>query len=93
MDDVEVRHVPFGLVLGPDGKRLRTRSGDNVRLIDLLTEAVERAKAFLVARAEEHTGGVRGAAPQPVNEGEFAGWKLGHGGSAPTGRTPARASR
>ena len=51
--DVEVRHVPFGLVLGPDGKRLRTRSGDNVRLLDLLGEAVDRAKAFLVTRAEE----------------------------------------
>jgi arginyl-tRNA synthetase len=52
-DGVQFRHVPFGLVLGPDGKRLRTRSGDNVRLLDLLEEAVERAKAFIVARAEE----------------------------------------
>jgi arginyl-tRNA synthetase len=52
-DGVAVRHVPFGLVLGEDGKRLRTRSGDNVRLLDLLTEAVERARQFVVARAEE----------------------------------------
>jgi arginyl-tRNA synthetase len=52
-DDVEVSHVPFGLVLGEDGKRLRTRSGDNVRLRDLLQEAVDRARAFMVARAEE----------------------------------------
>ena len=28
-DDVVVRHVPFGLVLGEGGKRMRTRSGDN----------------------------------------------------------------
>ena len=47
------RHVPFGLVLGEDGKRLRTRSGDNVRLLDLLREAVDRARDFVVARAEE----------------------------------------
>ena len=52
-DDVEVTHVPFGLVLGEDGKRLRTRSGDNVRLRELLQEAVDRARAFVVARAEE----------------------------------------
>jgi arginyl-tRNA synthetase len=52
-DDVAVRHVPFGLVLGEDGKRLRTRSGENVRLLDLLREAVDRARAFVVARAEE----------------------------------------
>ena len=52
-DDVAVRHVPFGLVLGEDGKRLRTRSGDNVRLLDLLEEAVDRARSFVVARAEE----------------------------------------
>ena len=52
-DGVEVTHVPFGLVLGEDGKRLRTRTGDNVRLRDLLQEAVDRARAFVVARAEE----------------------------------------
>jgi arginyl-tRNA synthetase len=52
-DDVEVTHVPFGLVLGEDGKRLRTRTGDNVRLRELLQEAVDRARAFVVSRAEE----------------------------------------
>jgi arginyl-tRNA synthetase len=50
---VEVTHVPFGLVLGEGGKRLRTRAGDTVRLVELLDEAVERARAFLVERAEE----------------------------------------
>ena len=52
-DDVEVTHVGFGLVLGEDGKRLRTRAGGTVKLGDLLTEAVDRARAFVVARAEE----------------------------------------
>ena len=50
---VEVAHISFGMVLGEDGKRLRTRSGDNVKLADLLQEAVDRARAFVVARAEE----------------------------------------
>ena len=40
-------HAAIGLVLGPDGNRLRTRSGDNVQLSDLLTEAVERARGIL----------------------------------------------
>ncbi|CAN5667649.1 arginine--tRNA ligase [soil metagenome] len=50
---VEVTHVAFGLVLGEGGQRLRTRSGDNVRLADLVGEAVERARAFVVGRAAE----------------------------------------
>jgi arginyl-tRNA synthetase len=52
-DGAEVVHVGFGLVLGEDGKRLRTRSGENVRLGDLLAEAVDRSRAFVVARSEE----------------------------------------
>jgi len=40
-------HAQIGLVLGTDGNRLRTRSGDNVQLSDLLTEAVERARGIL----------------------------------------------
>ncbi|WP_414562106.1 MULTISPECIES: arginine--tRNA ligase [unclassified Anabaena] len=52
-DDVELVHVPFGLVLGEDGKKFKTRSGDTVRLRDLLDEAVIRARADLAARLEE----------------------------------------
>jgi len=35
-------HVPFGMVCGDDGKKFKTRSGDTVRLVDLLDEAVTR---------------------------------------------------
>jgi len=45
-----VVHVPFGLVQGDDGKKLKTRSGDTVRLKDLLDEAVERTEADLRKR-------------------------------------------
>jgi len=48
-----VDHVPFGLVQGEDGKKLKTRAGDTVRLRDLLDEAVERAEADLRRRLEE----------------------------------------
>jgi arginyl-tRNA synthetase len=46
-EGVVFEHAKIGLVLGPDGNRLRTRSGDNVQLTDLLTEAVERARGIL----------------------------------------------
>jgi len=42
-EDVETTHVQIGNVLGSDGKILRTRSGEPVRLVQLLDEAVERA--------------------------------------------------
>jgi len=38
-----LEHVPFGLVQGEDGKKFATRSGDTVRLRDLLDEAVRIA--------------------------------------------------
>lgn len=43
-------HVAFGLVLGNDGKKFKTRSGDTEKLIDLLLEAIERARAILLER-------------------------------------------
>ncbi len=52
-DDVELVHVPFGLVLGEDGKKFKTRSGDTVRLRDLLDEAVSRAHSDLRTRLQE----------------------------------------
>lgn len=52
-DDVEIIHVPFGLVQGEDGKKLKTRSGETVRLRDLLDEAIARARADLEARLKE----------------------------------------
>ncbi len=48
-----LEHVPFGLVQGDDGKKLKTRAGDTVRLRDLLDEAVERAEADLRRRLSE----------------------------------------
>ncbi|MBM5825601.1 MAG: arginine--tRNA ligase [Cyanobacteria bacterium M_surface_10_m2_119] len=52
-EGASVEHVPFGLVQGEDGKKLKTRAGDTVRLRDLLDEAVERAEADLRRRLAE----------------------------------------
>ncbi len=51
---VEAEHVGFGLVLGADGKKFKTRSGDTEKLIDLLTEAVDKAREIVI---ERHPGG------------------------------------
>lgn len=42
--DAELIHAAFGTILGDDGTPFKTRSGENVRLADLLDEAVERAE-------------------------------------------------
>ncbi len=44
-------HVPFGSVLGEDRKMLKTRAGESPKLVDLLDEAVERARAAVMERA------------------------------------------
>ena len=40
---VKLVHVGFGKILGDDGKPFKTRSGDTVKLAELLDEAEERA--------------------------------------------------
>lgn len=46
----KLEHVGFGLVLGSDGKKFKTRSGDTERLIDLLEEAIQHAEKILKDR-------------------------------------------
>jgi len=48
--DVRLDHVSFGLVLGPDGKKFRTRSGETEKLLDLITAAVDKALSLLQVR-------------------------------------------
>jgi arginyl-tRNA synthetase len=47
-----VDHVGFGLVLGSDGKKFKTRAGDTVRLYELLDEAMLRAKASIFQKQQ-----------------------------------------
>ncbi|HEY9866430.1 MAG TPA: arginine--tRNA ligase [Candidatus Obscuribacterales bacterium] len=49
-ETVELVHVAFGIVKGEDGKKLKTRSGETVRLRELLDEAVSHAKKDLETR-------------------------------------------
>uniref|UniRef100_A0A8C2E1T8 Arginine--tRNA ligase, cytoplasmic n=1 Tax=Cyprinus carpio TaxID=7962 RepID=A0A8C2E1T8_CYPCA len=40
---IRVEHAGFGVVLGEDKKKFKTRSGDTVRLMDLLEEGLKRS--------------------------------------------------
>ncbi len=44
---ISLEHVPFGSVLGEDNKPLKTRGGENIKLSELLNEAIERAYAVV----------------------------------------------
>jgi arginyl-tRNA synthetase len=43
----DFRHIAFGSILGEDRKMMKTRSGDNVGLVELLDEARARAAAII----------------------------------------------
>jgi arginyl-tRNA synthetase len=50
---VKLIHVGFGKIMGEDGKPFKTRSGDTVKLGDLLDEAEERALKIVSAKSPE----------------------------------------
>lgn len=52
---VELCHVPFGLVLGEDGKKIKTRSGESVRLKELLDEAISNAEKDMLSRVQANS--------------------------------------
>jgi len=47
---VRLAHVWFGTILDASGKPFKTRSGENIKLADLLDEAVERALALVTEK-------------------------------------------
>ena len=51
--NVKLAHVWFGSILGEDGKPFKTRSGDTVKLADLLDEAEERALQVVTEKNPE----------------------------------------
>ncbi|WP_083897985.1 arginine--tRNA ligase [Nocardia vinacea] len=49
-DDIAAEHIPYGTVLGPDGRPFKTRVGGTVRLTDLMDDAVAKARAVVAER-------------------------------------------
>lgn len=56
-DQVELRHVSFGTVLGEDGRPFKTRAGDTIGLEGLLDEAVRRAAEVVAANDDAKPAG------------------------------------
>jgi arginyl-tRNA synthetase len=49
-DEVRLEHVSFGMMLDKSGRPFKTRDGGTVKLIDLLDEAVARARTMIEER-------------------------------------------
>jgi arginyl-tRNA synthetase len=54
----QLQHIGFGTVMGEDGQRFKTRSGETVRLVDLLDEAVNRMSESLRTRIQDGTSNI-----------------------------------
>jgi arginyl-tRNA synthetase len=52
-DAASAEHAVIGLMTGPGGQRLQTRSGDQIKLMALIDEAVERAEEVIKDRYDE----------------------------------------
>jgi arginyl-tRNA synthetase len=62
-------HVAFGSVLGTDKRMFKTRSGDTVRLVDLVDAAVERADAVIGEKNPDLEPAVRSEVARKVGVG------------------------
>jgi len=49
-DDVQLQHMPFGTILGKDGKPFKTRSGKSIPLQSLIDEALKRAEDIITKK-------------------------------------------
>ncbi|HIH2762671.1 MAG TPA: arginine--tRNA ligase [Candidatus Azoamicus sp. MARI] len=48
--NVELVHIPLGLMLNSDGKKIKTRSGSSEKLIDVLNESIEISKNIILKK-------------------------------------------
>ncbi len=79
-DTVEATHVQIGNVLGEDGKILKSRAGNPVKLMALLQEAVDRARAVIDASRPELSDAERAVTARQVGIGavKYADLSTGH---------------
>ena len=56
-DNVDLRHIGFGTILGEDGKPIKTRSGETISLEGLLDEAVAQAGRIVAEIDDAQPGG------------------------------------
>ncbi len=66
---VRLDHVPFGTILGEDNRPFKTRSGETVKLTNLLDEAEQRAAAVVAEKNPELSDAERLAVARIVGIG------------------------
>lgn len=64
--EASLEHAAFGTILGTDGRPFKTRSGESVKLQDLLDEAHERAERVVAERSPEQDAAERSATAEVV---------------------------
>ena len=62
-------HVAFGSILGPDKKMFKTRSGESVKLLDLISEAIERAAKVIAEKSSDLDPATSAAVARAVGVG------------------------
>jgi len=62
-------HVAFGSILGADGKLLRSRAGDSIKLVDLIDEAISRAEQAVAAKNPDLDASTRANVARAVGIG------------------------
>jgi len=67
--EASLEHAAFGKMLGADGRPFKTRSGDVVKLKDLLDEAEERAAAVIAEKNPDLPESLRGDIARAVGIG------------------------
>jgi len=67
--EVKLEHASFGSILGEDGTPFKTRSGDTVKLRELLEEAIERAGKVDAERGAELSAEKRAVVDRAVGIG------------------------
>ncbi len=65
----ELVHAAFGMVMGDDGRPFKTRSGDNVKLGDLIDEAIARAEQAVAQKNPSLSPAERRAVAEAVGIG------------------------
>jgi arginyl-tRNA synthetase len=68
-DSIDLIHVGFGTILGPDRRPYKTKSGDTVGLESLLDEAVARARKIVDDNSPELDESERAAVAEAVGLG------------------------
>ena len=68
-DDCELVHIAYGTMMGKDGRPFKTRSGDTIKLVDLLDEAIRRAFALVSGKNPTLNEGLRHQIAETVGIG------------------------